>query len=379
MTFLIQDNNVLRKGKGAICMKGNIYQYQPGKFMVRFQNICRRFGGKAEAERFLTGLRYEMDKGTYDPRDYCKDRPLGFENLVEKYLSRKQVKSIGNIKYHLSMAIQQFHTTNIKDIGYGELQDFFHSLPDHLASKTKKNILDSLHAFFQWFEDVERDRNPLYRMPKFPPVKYELGWRKIVDKKTQSLILEEIKRISYHINPKVYIGCLWLSTYPSIRPIELLNIKEGDFIYDPPMVNIRYNKENKPKIVPMLPEDIDMVKSFPKALPHLYFFRHASNVTGAKAGERFGKRRLYTWWKRACKNLGIEDVDLYGGTKHSTVTAMSNELGYGKAKQATMHTTNKAFERYLIADPDSMRDAYAKARGIDNKVINFSEKNSKAK
>jgi integrase len=218
---------------------------------------------------------------------------------------------------------------------------------------------------------VERDRNPLYRMPKFPVVKYELGWRKIVDKPTQHLILEEIKRISYHINPKVYVGCLWLSTYPSIRPIELLHIAEGDFNFDPPQVNIRYNKEAKPKVVPMLQEDIEAVRSFPKALPHLPFFRHVAGIKGVKAGEPFGEKYLYKWWIKACKNLGIEGVDLYGGTKHSTVTAMSNELGYGRAKQATMHTTNKAFERYLIADPESIRNAYAKARGIDKGLITF--------
>ncbi len=352
-------------------MLGNIYEYKRGHYMVRFKSICKRFKSKQEAERFLTGLRYETDKGTYDPRDYSKDKPLGFEYLVESYLERKQVKSKGKIKYHLNMAIDNFHNKNVKDIGFGELEDFLFSLPDHLSSKTKKNIMDSLHAFFRWFEDVERDRNPLYRMPKFPPVKYELGWRKIVDKETQRAILEEIKRISYSINPKVYIGCLWLSTYPAIRPIELLHIKEGDFIYDPPMVNIRYNKEQKPKVVPLLPEDIETVKSFPRSLPHLYFFRHVSGVSGVREGEQFGEKYLYKWWKRACKNLGIEGVDLYGGTKHSTVTAMSNELGYGRAKQATMHTTNRAFERYLIADPESIRNAYATARGTDKGLITF--------
>ncbi|MBW2105503.1 MAG: hypothetical protein JRI26_05630 [Deltaproteobacteria bacterium] len=352
-------------------MKGNIYEYESGRYMVRFQSICKRFRDKREAERFLTGQRYEVDKGSFDPRDYSKDKPLAFESLVEKYLERKKVKSIGKIKYHLSMAVNYWQDNNVKDISYGELEDFFYSLPDTLSSKSKKNIMDSLHAFFRWFEDVERDRNPFYRMPKFPVVKYELGWRKIVDKDTQGAILEEIKRISYHINPKIYIGCLWLSTYPSIRPIELLHIKEGDFTFDPPMVNIKYNKESKPKVVPMLQEDIEMVRSFPRSLPHLYFFRHVPGISGVKAGERFGDKYLYKWWKRACKNLGIEGVDLYGGTKHSTVTAMSNSLGYGRAKQATMHSTNRAFERYLIADPESIRNAYATARGFDNVLITF--------
>jgi hypothetical protein len=44
-----------------------------------------------------------------------------------------------------------------------------------------------------------------------------------------------------------------------------------------------------------------------------------------------------------------------------------------------MHRTNKAFERYLIADPESMRDAYAMARGIDNKLITFPGKKKRVK
>jgi len=58
---------------------------------------------------------------------------------------------------------------------------------------------------------------------------------------------------------------------------------------------------------------------------------------------------------------------------------VSNQLGYGRAKQATMHRTNKAFERYLITDPESMRDAYAMARGIDNKLITFPGKKKRVK
>jgi len=44
-----------------------------------------------------------------------------------------------------------------------------------------------------------------------------------------------------------------------------------------------------------------------------------------------------------------------------------------------MHSTNRAFERYLIADPESMRDAYARARNSDQVLIKFPEKKKAAK
>jgi hypothetical protein len=35
-------------------------------------------------------LRFENDKGTFDVRDYRKDNPLGFENLVNKWIEQKE-------------------------------------------------------------------------------------------------------------------------------------------------------------------------------------------------------------------------------------------------------------------------------------------------
>jgi hypothetical protein len=130
-------------------MLGNLYQYRDGRYMVRFRSICKRFKDKKEAERFLTGLRYEVDKGSFDPRDYQRDKPLGFEILIQKYLDRKKdLKSIGKVKYHLSMAISYFHNKNVKEIGYGELEDFLYSLSPALSSKTRKNVMDSLFMRF---------------------------------------------------------------------------------------------------------------------------------------------------------------------------------------------------------------------------------------
>ena len=67
-----------------------------------------------------------------------------------------------------------------------------------------------------------------------------------------------------------------------------------------------------------------------------------------KAGEQFGSKYFKKWWDNACKNLGIEGFDLYGGTKHSTATALSQFLTPEQIKRGgTGSATNKAFERYF--------------------------------
>jgi len=78
-------NAPVNKGlERGMCMKGRIYPTRDG-FIVRFgRDISKWFKHEVEAERFLIGLRYETDKGTFDPRDYKGDKPLAFCNLADK-------------------------------------------------------------------------------------------------------------------------------------------------------------------------------------------------------------------------------------------------------------------------------------------------------
>ena len=105
------------------------------------------------------------------------------------------------------------------------------------------------------------------------------------------------------------------------------------------------------------------------------------NSPGCRAGQRFGEKYLYKWWKRACKNLGIVGVDLYGGTRHSSAKALRRYRTPEEIKRATMHATNKAFERYFWMESDELRDIYRDAveprkqtkRAGKGKVLSFTK------
>jgi integrase len=154
-----------------------------------------------------------------------------------------------------------------------------------------------------------------------------------------------VYEITKDVNIKIWIAIKFLSTYVSIRPGEMLNVRERDINLSEGFIVIPHPKEKKPKAASLLDEDIEILKQFPKGLPGLFFFRHPAGLSGARAGERFGNRYLYKYWKRACANLGIEGIDLYGGTRHSTVTALSEHLTPEQIKAGTLHSTNRAFER----------------------------------
>ena len=75
-----------------------------------------------------------------------------------------------------------------------------------------------------------------------------------------------------------------------------------------------------------------------------YFFGHGrTKGVHARARQRFGRTYLYRWWKSACANLGIEGIDLYGGTHHSTVRVLRKMRTPEEIKRGSMHSTNKGF------------------------------------
>ena len=257
------------KRSGLFCEK-HPDQRAMSRFRVQFGRKTRkRFSHYREAERFLNGLRWEVDEGTFDSRDYRINNPLGFETLALKWLTvkEKEVKprSYNNLNNYMKKAIKAWGQTNIKLIGYGQIEDFLHD--QDISDKTKSNMKSCLHSFFLWVK--RREKIP---MPEFPEIGFELEFRKIIDKETQEAIIDEIYRLTYETNPKIWLGIKWLATYISIRPGEMLNLKEKDIDIKLGCFIIPHPKEKRPKIVQMINEDIEILKDIPRGFPELPFF-----------------------------------------------------------------------------------------------------------
>ena len=98
--------------------------------------------------------------------------------------------------------------------------------------------------------------------------------------------------------------------------------------------------------------------------------RHSKGLRGCSEGSRYGNRYFYKWWKKACCNLGVEGVDLYGGTRHSSAMALRQYRTPEEIKKATMHSTNKAFERYFQMGTEDIREIYGDTRATVKKQTN---------
>lgn len=312
------------------------------RFVVRFGKITKNFTEYDKAFRFLTGLRFKTDEHTFDERDYKKHNPLGFSNQADAWLASKEAavrarthKSLTN---HMDKAKAFFGNGNVKEIRKKHLEEFRDSLT-WLSGKTKHNVMSTMREFIQWFYD----REELYDIPKFPEVSFELGYRKTIDKETQTRIIEEVRRIASH---QVWLLIKLLARYISVRPEEMRSLKWENVDEHNGYLFFPYPKEKEHKAVPVLKEDMDAILALGRGVPSMPVFSEVKY------------NRPYKVWKRACKNLKIEGVDLYGGTRHSSARALRLYHTPEEIKRATMHSTNKAFERYFTMEGDDLRSIY---------------------
>ena len=351
-------------------MIGGIYKNRGrgAPFRVRFKGIHKRFWSEREAERFLNGLRFQDDNGTFDPRDWQRDQPLGFEYLSRKWLEIKgsEVKSIKAMENHMGYAWSYFGNRNIKEIDYPELEDFFRSPAlKHLSGKTRWNIRTTLHAFWVWVVKRNRKTKVPVAMPEFPEIPFKLKFRKTVSLAVQDEILEDIKA---HAPYRAWLACYILSTYPKIRPAELRSVREKDIDLDLGIIRIRSPKSpdrSDSKEVKLLDEDVALLRALPMGFPESYLCRHDDSGHGRFRGQRWGVNYLrLKVWEPACRRLGVDGVSLYPGTKHSTVRGLRAHLRPDEIRQGTGIVSNKAFERYFQHEFEDEIKVYRKRAAL---------------
>lgn len=173
---------------------------------------------------------------------------------------------------------------------------------------------------------------------------------------TRGAILDKLKEISYHINPKIWLGVAILSTHTRLRPEDLRRCKENS-LKNGILICPKPSKEKgKFKMIRLHPDHVKawekIAKQYP-AMPEAYFFRHTKGISGCSEDERFGNKLLNVWFKKAAALLNVHGVTLYGGTKHTTATETARLLGKDTAKKAS-GLTNKAAERYIMVEDDGI-------------------------
>jgi hypothetical protein len=343
------------KRHGCFCKKHP--HVEATRFIVRFPGrIFQRHKSYESASQALNYLRYEKGnrEDRFNPDDYRAIKPNSFNALKDKYLARKKDRATyRKIESYINRAADHFKLTNIREINGADIEDYLYSIP-RISEKTRFNHMTQLRDFWKWCL-ARGNIITLAEMPTFPEIEYTLGYRKITDWDTQEKVIKKVMEISYHINPKIWLGIDMLATYTSLRPDDLRRVSESSLDSNGWLVIHNPTKrKNKFKTIHLHEDHVkvwrELQRRYP-ALPDITFFRHVPGISGCVANEKFGDKYLYKWWIKACNQVGLKGVPLYPGTKHTTATETAKMLGTDKARSVS-GLTNKAFDRYCQIEND---------------------------
>lgn len=341
--------------KGLYCSKCGAKKTD--SFRVVWNGVNKRFDSYNDALDFLIQIMGETKSGKFDVREYQKDQPLSIDSLTKRYIKIKEnqvtKETLKLYENYIDNFIQFFgKDTNIKQISKIDLIEFQNFLSKNFKSKTIKNNITAIKTFFNFCYDSE----VIDRVPVFPKISAYMAYRPTIDKATQIAMISEIKKTEK--NTKIWLAIDMLATYLNMRKGELRNIKERDIDLKQGIITIPHPKEKIPKKVYLIPRHIEIIKSFPRGMPHMYFFRHEKDCGLAKAGDKYGPQLLNNHWNPVRKKFKVES-SVYPGTRHSSAIALEEKYSPEQIRLATGHHTSKAFSRYFQNSPKHLREINA--------------------
>jgi integrase len=114
----------------------------------------------------------------FDPADWTDARikQRRFENLMEGYHSEKEHEmQTGELSLEYFRIIRNYYRNyfkffdgyDVREIDREQLSEFKRECLNNLKIKSRRNVLNALHAFFHWLHD----NGHILHMPSFPEVK----------------------------------------------------------------------------------------------------------------------------------------------------------------------------------------------------------------
>ncbi len=308
------------------------------------------------AARLLNHVRFEIDRGAFDPKNYVKRdlRQLQFANYFEAWYKRKaQEQERGQISLSYLRSCRTwfarlmpfFGLVNIREINEGKLEDFVLSLPPELSPKTVSNILGVLHKILS---DAHRRRD-IREMPRFPRIQQ-------VEPEIKWITREQQEEILSHVKCQATKALFVFLMFTGARPGEARALRWEDINWKEMTVRIHAamdretyrpcTKERDVRIIPLHPEVLTVLRQIPRALTGYVF---------TLSGEPLTANVIQKTWTRAAEKAGIK-IGLYQGTKHSLGCKLLNEGVREEVLQAIFgHKDRESTKRYAKLVSDSLK------------------------
>jgi integrase len=289
--------------------------------------ICEQVNGDIEA--------CLKEKRRFDPRRWFKpkDAIFGFASYADKWLAKQKKYApsvIKDIARHIEEAKKFFKLIPIYEINTGTVQDYLDQLPEHLAPKTKKNYLTTLHKLLS----DARFRQDIPVVPPFPPIELSEPETKWMLEEDQDKVFENL--------PKHDLPIFWFMRTYGPRPAEAralmwdkVDLAKGVIVIKRGFSNGVLREFTKKRDIRYLPV-VEPIGTILKTLREQALKAKVVEIGGIEkqiekqfvflnqAGNHYCDN-IHKKWNRACQKAGVTHIKMYEGTRHSRATQLAIE------------------------------------------------------
>ncbi len=330
------------------------------------------------ANRLLSDIRSEIDKGIFNPVRYKKGKPLHLAAYAEKWL--EDIKAtIATATYHdyknsiNNHIIPAIGSEFLPDLNYQKIRNFQTSIKR--SSKGKFNVMGCLRKMLK---DAQLS-GYISQVPQFPGFK---GKEAIVQPRINWIEQEDQWKILEHIPLEDKPIFLFLMV-TGCRPSEARAFRWQDIKKDSIVIEVTFGRENelkevKGKKLRVLPKTEALIQLFEMISRNLTNFVFLNPRTKNTYGRDFADT-----WRKANQAAGVKTIQLYSATRHSYGCHLLNSgLDKAMVQKLLGHSDPKMTDRYAEWSQSAMKlalDNVVRLPGTVNKLsnVNNAVKNKK--
>ena len=357
MAGSVQFKSDRRQWVVAWSWKGKRYQISryKGRLMVQTHPQQRKDQGYIDACRLLAQMQGDVENGVFRVEKYTGNRYTDVIPYFEQWMATKTGSKPGTVRLYRSLFnnhIKPFFEENpvqLHEIQLDTLDALILSID--LASSSKHMCMTIFRAFLDY---AWRSK----RIPEVPPVP-KRGEYGIEQPKIKWLPEARQMAVINAIPEKHRLIFIFLK-YHVRRPAEAMALMKIDYDRFNRAFHIRRGisggklvtstKTRAEHIVPChraMIDDIERLVDTDDGCPFMFSNR----------GRRYTEGVLNRLWAKACASVG-EDIGLYAGLKHSSMSQFVNEkrLGLADVQVVSQHAKIESVMKYVEVDLDRARE-----------------------
>ena len=350
--------------------QGKRYQISryKGRLMAQTHPNPKRDQGYIDAHRLLAQMQGDVENGVFRIEKYTGNRYTDVIPFFEQWLNTKTGKKPGTIRLYSSLFanhIKPFFEENPTQLHEIQLDTLDAMIASISLAPSSKNLCMTI---FRAFLDYAWRSKRIPEMPPFPK-RSEYG----IESPAIKWLPESRQMAAIEAIPEKHRAIFLFLKYHLRRPAEAMALYKMDYDQFGKSFHIRRGisggqlvtstKTGAEHIIPChraMIVEIERLVGMNESCPFMFVQR----------GRRYTEGVLNRVWKKACAAVG-EDIELYSGLKHSSMSQFVNEkrLSMAELQIISGHKKIESVYKYASVELGRQRELLETVAGAEPEKI----------